>query len=121
MLVIEDLKTGQTDQRKTAIDLMRRAADMATASHTLRLPYTYDLCDKEKAASRKQLGGIFADVVDNVTDDLMDQAVMRWILYRGIDYVNSNLTTGAQRVMLAEVEHDGRSETGNQGSEEVST
>ena len=99
--------TGKPDQKKTAIDLMRRVTNLTEAHQTLSLPYTYDLIrvDPAKKSARVQLGMMTAEIIEDIRDQLMDEVVRRWLTYRG-------LTRQQAEVILPEVSDASRSEGG---------
>lgn len=62
-------------------ELMSRAVALHDAQSTLNLPYTYQLIKVpvEKRKAREQLGTMAAPMVCDMRDELMKEAVLRWL------------------------------------------
>lgn len=70
----------------SSLDLMYRAVALNSAVSTLKLPYTYSMAKvpAPKQAARKQLGTMSADIVASMRDELLEEAVRRYLLSRGL-------------------------------------
>lgn len=69
-----------------ALDLMSRAVALNDACSTLRLPYTYSLVrvPPAKQAARKQLGTMSVEIIQDMRDEVLEEAVRRYLESRGL-------------------------------------
>lgn len=58
---------------------MSRAVALNNAINTLRLPYTYTItATGEKAKAREEVGKLAAGMLENIRDEMIHTAVLRW-------------------------------------------
>lgn len=70
--------------RLQALDLTHRVANLHRAAQALALPYTFDLVpvDKDKREKRILIGGMTAEILEDLVEVIMDEVVHEWLLYK---------------------------------------
>ena len=75
--------TPEMNAKATAIELLERASRLEEAIRTLRHEYTYEITasDPKKIAARRQLGGMSAEVLETMRDELISAGTKAWREY----------------------------------------
>jgi hypothetical protein len=81
-------KTIAQNTKETAMELFARASRLDEAIDTLKLPYTYEIMtgDAKKIAARRQLGGMSAEILETMRDELYSAGTKAWRLYETLSH-----------------------------------